>query len=418
MRKRKHRVAFCITELEVGGAEKFASELACRIDRDRFELDVFVLAGAPRKTLFARKLAEHQVPVTFLGIDGWRSLPGGFARFVAGLRGRRIELLQSFMFHANIVSRLAARVAGVPRVVCGLRVAEREKTWHLLIDTMTSPMVDRYVCVSRSVADFARSWQMLPEEKLLVIPNAIAGDNSGENTRPDRPVNLEAFFQGTTGVPPDEVGDAFPEDDGLDGRDLTDANPGDTRLAEVKNGKPRPYYVVTVSRLDYQKGVDWLLTSIVGWVKSFPDLRFLIVGEGPLEQVLRSFLRTSGLDRHVALLGFREDVIDIIRSADLFVLPSRWEGMPNALLEAMSVAMPVVASDVEGVREVLGPNCERQLIPPGDREALRCAILWHYFHRDESRELGQRNRQFVSVQFSWDDVVGLYQELWTRLLHE
>lgn len=385
------RIAFAITELDQGGAEKIMTELVSRIDRSRFDCSVFVLSCPPSDPVLLRKLESHKVSVHFLGLQRWWQMPAVLFRFVKGLRQLKPHLVQSFLFHANIASRIAARLAGVPVVVSGLRVAERAARWHLLVDCMTSGYVDHYVCVSHAVAEFAIR-NGLPAEKVKVIPNAIDP--------------TQFFWEDSP-------------HDFLDGRVQKSNAPTGT---SQRDQEPRPavaaehFQMVTVARLDYQKGLDWLLLALANWFHRLGDLRLTIVGDGPMKSKLQRLIAQHGLSAYVTLLGFQKDIAGILREADLFLLPSRWEGMPNALLEAMAAGLPVVATDVEGVREILSPFLDHQCIPVEDTCALGDAILWHYLHRKDSREIGRRNREHVLARFAWPDVVKQYENLWMRLI--
>ena len=123
--------------------------------------------------------ADFRTPVSRRGsrVSSGRKRPSDFlgvvARLARVLRQRKTQVVQTFLFHANFVGRIAAWRAGVPCVVCGIRVAQRHASWHLWLDRMTHRMVDRYVCVSQSVAAFSASTARLPADKLVVIPNGI-----------------------------------------------------------------------------------------------------------------------------------------------------------------------------------------------------------------------------------------------------
>ncbi len=388
----KFKIAFAITELEMGGAERALTELVCRIDRARFEPSVFILSTPPSDLTLVNKLESHNVPTYFLGLQHWHHLIPVIVRFAGRLRREKVHIVQSFLFHANIVSRFAARFAGVPVVISGLRVAERAARWHVSVDCMTAGYVDRYVCVSQSVARFAIR-NGLPPEKIEVIPNAV-----------DPTTFCQENTEKTSG------GDVWLlEQTGRNGQNT--AGQSSSRMVAG-----RQYRVVTVARLDYQKGLDWLLLALARWLRSYPDLQLLIVGEGPMKATLQTLVYKLGLSPQVTLIGFQKDVTRILCHADLFVLPSRWEGMPNALLEAMACGVPVVATDVEGVREVLGPFTPHQLVPFGDSESLKHAILWHYLNREQSQAMGQQNRAHVLASFSWPRVVEQYEKLWLRLI--
>jgi len=151
------RLAFVITELEPGGAERCLVELATRLDRSRFSPVVYSLGPAPaegKQTLVAR-LSAAQIPTRFLGFCRMRAYFAAVRRLAELLREQQAEIVQTFLFHANVVGAQAAKAAGVPHVVTGIRVAD-PRWWRTAVERMATASADRFVCVSQNVADFCR----------------------------------------------------------------------------------------------------------------------------------------------------------------------------------------------------------------------------------------------------------------------
>jgi glycosyltransferase involved in cell wall biosynthesis len=367
------RIALCITELDLGGAERCLTELATRIDRNRFTPVVYCLAPRP-----LREDASCLPPLMSAGVEvhclGGRSVwqfPLVARRLKRLLLAQKPQLIQTFLFHANVLGRIAARRAGVGRVVCGVRVAERAARWHLWLDRITQSRVDRYVCVSQAVADFTARQLRLPAEKLAVIPNGIDLDKYPAGQTAD----LTAF-----GVPA--------------GRRV----------------------IVFVGRLEPQKGIQWLIESSPLWLSQVPDCDLLLVGEGPLRASLESAVRSAGIADRVHFAGWRADVPAILAASRLLVLPSAWEGMPNVVLEAMASRLPVLASNVEGVRELLGPSAATQTVRFGDSQALAGRIVSVLRDPGALGALGAENRRRAEENFSIARMVHAYEDLWASLL--
>jgi len=366
------KIALAITDLDVGGAERNLAELATRLDRERFDPVVHCLQPRPQKpeASCVPALEGAGIPVHFLEVRRlWHALPA-LRRWTRLLAEQKPVLLQSFLFHANILGRIAARRAEVPWVVSGIRVAERRQRWRLWIDRLTAAKVDRHVCVSQSVARFAAERGRLPPDRLAIIPNGV--DVS-----------------------------VYPAPRAAD-------------LASLGIG-PGRRIVVYVGRLDRQKGLAWLIASSRQWLESLPDCELLLVGEGPERRRLEAMCRANATGQRVRFAGWRHDVPEILAAADLLVLPSRWEGMPNAVLQAMASGLAVVATDVEGVRELLGPQADRQVVDYGDTETLTAKIVALMTDRSAAADLGGRNRRRVEEQFGVEGMVEAYQDLWTSL---
>ena len=365
------RVALAITDLDPGGAEKALVELATRLDRTRFEPVVYCLSPLPPADVAScvPPLRQAGVEVHDLGVRSSRDLPRAMARWKALLQRQKPLLLQTFLFHANLAGRWAARRAGVRRVISGIRVAE-PRQWHRWADRLTSRLVDRYVCVSHAVARF--SWQQagLPQEKLVVIPNGI---------------DLAKYPAAAAS------------------RRLPAGLPLGRRL------------VVCVGRLDRQKGLDWLLRTAPQWLGQLPDCDLVLVGKGPDQSRLQELACRLGIAGRVCFAGWRADVPEILAASDLLVLPSRWEGMPNVVLEAMASRRPVLATSVEGVLELLGEEDEAQTVSWGDSQGLVAKLVRLLSDRQLAEELGEKNRRRAEQEFSIDSVVAAYQALWSGL---
>ncbi|MEX0711315.1 MAG: glycosyltransferase [Pirellulales bacterium] len=366
------RLAFCITELETGGAEQCLVELATRLDRDRFQPVVYSLAGPPAEPrhLLVARLHEAEVAVNFLGARrpwdiGWLT-----RRLGRALAEQRCELIQTFLFHANLVGRLAARWGKVPRVISGIRVAERRRGWRLWADRLTSPLVDAHVCVSQSVAEFSRGPGGLPAERLVVIPNGV---------------DIQRFEA---------------------------AKPLDLTTLGLPSGRRA---VTFVGRLDPQKGLDQLIAHARRWLDQVAGHDLLVVGAGPQRAELERVASRSGLDNRIHFAGWSSQVPEILAASDLLVLSSNWEGLPNAVLEAMASRLAVVATDVEGVRELLGPAADEQVVPAGRPEVLASRIMEILSNPPLRERLGRENQLRAGRHFSLEKMVEAYSELYQRL---
>ncbi len=256
-------------------------------------------------------------------------------------------------------------------VVSGVRVAERHSRWHLWADQLTTGWVDRYVCVSQAVARFTAEQGKVAVEKLVVIPNGV------------------------------EV-EAYPA-----------PNPASRESLGVG---PNQRLVTYVGRLEPQKGVGWLLETAPSWLSQIPDCDLLLVGKGPQRPRLEALCRDLGIADRVHFLGWRADVAEILAASELLVLPSLWEGMPNVVLQAMASRLPVVSTDVEGVRELLGPDAQHQTVAYGDSPALGQRLVRLLSRPDEARQLGQRNRLRAETEFALRRMVTAYQDFWESLL--
>jgi len=362
------RIALVITGLDIGGAERALVNLTTRLDRRRWAPMVIALGSEGRLVEVIR-----QSGLTCECLGGSRHRPiQVIGRLGRALRRYRPELVQSFLFHANLTARLAAPWAGGPWVVGGLRVAERQKRWHLFLDRLTAFLSAGSVCVSQGVRKFSQQVAGLDSRRLTVIPNGI-------DPQP---------FDHALAVPRKVIG--IPED---------------------------AHLALAVGRLDPQKGIPDLLTAAERVILQNPAWHLALAGDGPCRGwLLEQLAAHPFLDRRIHWLGTRDDVPGLLRTADVLVLASLWEGMPNVVLEAMAASRPVVATAVEGTAELVLPGQTGWLVPPGDPESLGAALLHAAANPEYCRKLGGNGRIRIEQEFSLDRTVASYEQLWSGLL--
>jgi glycosyltransferase involved in cell wall biosynthesis len=174
--------------------------------------------------------------------------------------------------------------------------------------------------------------------------------------------------------------------------------------------------LLSVGRLVYQKGHEYLVRAMPAVIGQHPRVKAVICGEGGLRGALQAQIAELRLEDSVFLPGNRTDIDRFLRTADIFVLPSRWEGLPVALLEAMSVGLPVVATHVEGVEEVIQNEEQGLLVPPGNAEALAAALI-ELIARDEERlRMGEAARRRIEESYTVDIMCGKYLRIMSDLM--
>ena len=385
-------IAFCITELDRGGAERALSQLVLGLDRQAWLPRVYCLG--PRGH-FTDILEAGGVGVECFGGHGLWSFPRVLLRLTTALRRFRPAILQTFLFHGNLAGRIAGRLAGVPVIVSGIRVADRRSRWYGRLDRWTNGLVNHNVCVSQGVADFAIGETGLSSNKVSVIPNGV---------------NFELF---ANAIPVDLSSLGIP----ASARGLTPPRSEESEATAGGLTPPRSEeIVITVGRLEEQKGIVHLLRAVPAVLSQRPHCQFLIVGDGHDRVSLQALAASLGIAGSVTFVGAQSDVPRLLKASSVFVLASLWEGMPNALLEAMAAGLPVIATAVEGSREVIQSGVNGLLVAPANPLELSQAILRLLSEPDVAARLAKAAQLIIADKFTETRVVAAYDDLYRRLM--
>jgi glycosyltransferase involved in cell wall biosynthesis len=360
-----------ISRLPVGGVEKLILGVIRNYDRRRFRPCVCSLSDRGE---IGAEIEKAGVEVICLGRLGHRFSPAMVMEIRDIIREKDISVVRTDQYHANLYGRLGAYLAGAPCVVATVHnVYTRDKKLHRrLINRALSRATDRVVAVSEAVKRDVVRYDSVPEEKVSVIYNGIE-----------------------TGLYP-----------GL-GRSTARAGLG------IDPGAP---VAGVVGRLVAQKGHRYLIKAVSEVKERLPGLVLLIVGDGPLKAELQGYAASLGLTGpDVIFTGARMDVPELLSAMDVFVFPSLWEGLGNALIEAMAARLPIIASDIAPVREVMPSAGIGALVPPGDHKAIAAKLELILKDRALASSLG-RNAMERAAGFSIEACTAAYMRLYDDIL--
>jgi len=362
------RVLHLINSLDVGGGERFAVELVRRLDRERYEPRVVCLFGAGE---LRDRLDSARIPVDVLGL-GRDLTPSGWARVWRALRTVRPAVLHAHLPEACWQGAPAAWMARVPVRICHVQNSHWRWPPKLRrLDRTASAFATHVIASSDAVRRFCETEVGVRPDKIRVIHNAIdTGRFQG------LPTGDEA--RGRLGLPP---------------------------------GVP---ILICVASLTEQKGHRYLLTAMARILRALPATELLLVGDGPLREDLSRLAGELSIAEHVRFLGPRSDVPSILAAADVFVLPSLWEGLPLALTEAGAAGLPAVATRVDGNGEVMDEGRTGLIVAPGDPDQLAVAVMTLLENRERAREMGLRARERVGERFDIDAAVMRVEDLYVE----
>lgn len=365
------RLLFVSTSTTLGGAEKTVYTLATLLDPRRFKT-LCVVSLKPFGA-YAERLSALGVPTTTLGL---RARPGlkHVSELARIIDFQKPDVVHAVMYQAIQLCRLAkTRAKHKFKLVSSPRVNYRSRsTLTLLLDRALKGRDDLLIAECDASRDFLVKRLGYGPAKVKTIHNGIdvAGWPASKFDRQQKRLELRLGAQ------------------------------------ELLIG--------SVGRIDAQKG-HWVLLDALAALRKKHPARCVIIGDGPKRAALEAQVRKLGLEKAVWLLGERTDVTTWLSSFDIFALPSLWEGLPNALLEAMALGLPVVASAVDGVPEAVQDGVTGLLVPPRRPEALTQRLDRLACDPDLRARLGAAARAAIFERFSLPRMIGEYESAYESL---
>ena len=315
----KIRVLHVIDSLALGGAQTALLNLVRHCDASRFEPSVATMHG---RGVFWDAFAQLGVPLHSLSPR--RELPLYVARFAGLVRSWRPQIVHCHLFGSNWVAKPLAAALGVPVRISHDQCNDAlryENPWAFAIDTQTNRLSSHICAVSSSTRDFLLRREKIPASRVSLVYNGV---------------DLERF------------------------------------RAPAPRGRSvgAPFTVLGVGRLVPQKDFSTFLEVAAQLLREGCPIRVQIAGTGPNEEALRARAAVLGISAAVEFLGHVEDTSLLYARADALLLPSRFEGTPMTVLEAMAMRLPVVASRLDGIAEILTDDTDALLASPGDIQAF------------------------------------------------
>lgn len=361
------RVDWLVSQLAIiGGAETFVRDMSLRLRSAGWPLRLIVLG---RAGMLGETIRRAGVSLLELG-GGPRSSFRALQRLLEAWFKERPDIVHTHLYHAGVVGRLAARLSGIPNVIVHQHGPEINRSaLRSILDKSTQNLVTRYVATCQAVAQVMQERENIPLHKIEIIPNGIEIEPPHRSGKPDE-----------WPVPKGHLG------------------------------------IVHAGRFAPGKGQVDLIKALSLLPPATPPVHLVMFGEGELQPKAIQAAQEYGLAQKVSFAGLRPDFRDWLPHFDLFVLPSLWEGVSFALLEAMAAGLPVIGTRAGGTPEVILENETGLLVPPGDPQDLARAIHQMAAETELRQRMGIAGRRRVESHFSAQNTQRMLEAIYNRLV--
>jgi glycosyltransferase involved in cell wall biosynthesis len=351
------------------GVKRLFAWMIPRFDRDRFDVS---LVSLRKKDLSEETLDALGIDITYLHKSKFD--PATLPALLKIIDRKKIDVLHLHGYGATTFGRMASRLRGIPAILHEHANLTDTPWFQKIADQLLERYTTIAIAVSRSTAEFVIKARRVNPEKVKVVYLGAPVDEFGRI----RTAQEIAEIRRQLGIAPDEVA------------------------------------VGTVTRLHDSKGNSYLVDAARLVLDRRPRARFFIVGEGPLREPLEAQARVLGLGDRFVFVGFARDVAAILSAFDLSVFPSLWEGTPLTVFEALAAGKPIVATDADGLIDVLRDGRDARIVPKRNAKALADAIV-DLMDRPEERVRLSASARETSRRYDITAFVKKMEQLYTVL---
>jgi glycosyltransferase involved in cell wall biosynthesis len=382
---------FCIFEsfTFAGGVEQMGLVLAKFLEKDKFDLNFCCLndKNGPFGTKI-ENLGFHIYDFKILCNLNVMNIAKIIWKLYRLFKKERPQVVQTIDMKPNLLGRVAAKLAGVP-VIIATEVLEPDQKESRKFYSLG----EKVKTLSWPIMNTLNVWLHHYSDKVIVLSERARNYrekeiNSGKLEKIYSLFDLESFSKQ---------------------RDTTMNN------TVLKRHQPT---IAVVARLDHAKGHVNLIKAMPKVLAIFPAIRLLLIGEGPYKETLKKTVSDMNLIDTVIFAGYVESLPETLSSATMFVLPTLSEGCPLTIMEAMALELPVIASSVGAIPELVLNKHNGILVPPGDPNALADAIIHLLSHPDEAKKMGQKGKERIHAIFHPKKGIEQIESLYERLVFE
>jgi glycosyltransferase involved in cell wall biosynthesis len=371
----KLKILMLSTSLGLGGGDKEVIAIASNLIGRGHEVKMISMVPPGIMGLEAH---SRGIDVSSLNMSPGFPNPRVIPKLISSIRKWQPDILHSHMVHANLLARLVRVFTGVPvQISTAQNIDESEgQAWREIAYKATDFLSDLTTNVSKIGVERYIKDGLISKGKAIFIPNSV---------------DINKFYPN---------------------KDLR-------KLTRIELGLEDRFTWLAVGRFYPQKDYDTMIEGFSSALKKYPHALLMIAGEGILQPEIENKVKTLGIEANVKFLGPRRDIPALMNAADAHLMSSSYEGMPLVLLEAAATGLPVVATDVGGVKETVLSGKSGILVPPQNPEVLANAIckLMEIPH-GERLEMGKIGREYAIANYSTDEVVTKWEKLYLELLNK
>lgn len=357
----------------VDGPGRTTLETATRIDQEHYRIIVAGFSGGTQQTdEYLREAERRGLPVVRL-IESGPLDPNVIRQVLKLIDLHHVDIVHTHEFRSNVIGLICARLRRIPVVAtCHGWIANNAKgKLRVLLDRLALYFFDHIIVVSLKLRSQLNR-QGIRLARITALPNAVA---------------FEKFLRVTDGT-------SFREELGVG---------------------PETVLVANIGRLSPEKGQAEFIEAARAVVPGHPDMRFILIGVGPDRPKLEKLARDGGISDKIVFCGYRADMPRIYSSLDLVVQSSYTEGMPNVILEAAAMEVPVIATNVGGTSEIIEHDVSGTLIESGSTEQIAFAMRDFMHNRAKYRNLANAARQSVQQRFSYESRTRRFLQIYDTL---
>lgn len=367
------KILHIVFGLPIGGAEALLETICRKLDKQKYDIYVCSITD---EGLLGPKIRETGVKLITLNSSLRVYSVATIVKLFLLIRKINPVIVQTHMFQANTLGRIASFLANVPVIIATEHGFYRYKrTRQIFIDWLLSHITDKIIVISETVKNYISSRSKIPVNKFQVIYNFI---------------DIETFI-------PKKSKDELRQEFGVSDLD---------------------FIIGSVGRIVKEKGYDILLQAMNLLRERGYSFKCIIVGDGKYLSTLKSNAVVANLSKDVIFTGFRSDIADILQIFDIFALPTLDEGFGISIIEAQIMGLPVIASSVDAIPEIIQNGYNGLLVPPNDPYSLANEMEYLYKNAGRRSEIGIKARESVVERFSASVGVNNLDDLYTQLKHK